>query len=181
MATAGTIQLAPDSTGKIIDTSELTVSAKVVERQNCAIADPTTAAAIAAVMNSAPAGTEYGVNVRQTGAPPLPTAASKYKARDLAGTVQTVKGSAGTLFVLSVINTSGASAYVQVFDALSGNVTLGTTTPDVEILVAAGAQVSLVLPMIGAAFATAITVASTTAEKGNTGSAAGVEVFALFA
>jgi hypothetical protein len=60
----GSVRVAPDSTGKIIDTSELTVSAQTVERQRVNIADPAVAAAIAVIMNSVPAGTEYGLVVR---------------------------------------------------------------------------------------------------------------------
>jgi hypothetical protein len=58
------VQVLPDSTGKKVDTSSLTVGANTVERQRMNMADPTTAAAIAAVMNSLPAGTEYGLVVR---------------------------------------------------------------------------------------------------------------------
>jgi hypothetical protein len=45
----GFIQVPTDSTGKIVDTSELTVSAKTVERQRIVVADPTTAANLATV------------------------------------------------------------------------------------------------------------------------------------
>lgn len=60
----GIVVVAPDSTGKKIDTSELTVGANTVERQRIVVADPATAAAVAAVMNSSPAGTEYGAVTR---------------------------------------------------------------------------------------------------------------------
>ena len=45
----GIVQLQADSTGKKVDTSELTVGANTVERQRINIADPASAAAIAAV------------------------------------------------------------------------------------------------------------------------------------
>ena len=60
----GIVQVAPDSTGKKIDSSEITVGANTVERQRINIADPTTAAAIASILNSAPAGTEYALLTR---------------------------------------------------------------------------------------------------------------------
>ena len=47
--TDGVVQLQPNSTGAKIDTSELTVGANLVERQRINIADPASAAAIAAV------------------------------------------------------------------------------------------------------------------------------------
>ena len=58
------VQVAPDSTGKKVDVSQLTVSAQTVERQRMVIADDATAAALAAVLNTAPVGTEYGLVVR---------------------------------------------------------------------------------------------------------------------
>ena len=60
----GTVQLAADSTGKKVDTSELTVGANTVERQRIVIADDSVAAALAKIINSAPAGTEYALVVR---------------------------------------------------------------------------------------------------------------------
>jgi hypothetical protein len=60
----GTVQVAPDSTGKKVDTSELTVGANTVERQRIVIADDATAAALAAVKNTSPSGSEYGVVAR---------------------------------------------------------------------------------------------------------------------
>jgi hypothetical protein len=48
----GIVQVAPDSTGKKVDTSEITVGANTVERQRINIADPVTAANIAIVSTS---------------------------------------------------------------------------------------------------------------------------------
>ena len=45
----GIVQLQPDSTGKKVDTSELTVGANVVERQRVVVASDTGATAIASV------------------------------------------------------------------------------------------------------------------------------------
>src|ERR1700682_2999817 len=45
----GVVVVAPDSTGKKIDNSEITVGANTVERQRINIADPTSATAIATV------------------------------------------------------------------------------------------------------------------------------------
>jgi len=67
----GVVQVAVDSTGKKIDTSKITVGANTVERQRIVVADPTTAAAMAAVTNVAPANTTYALVTRQVRAPLL--------------------------------------------------------------------------------------------------------------
>lgn len=58
------VQVPPDSTGKKVDTSELTVSGSTVERQRLVVADPAAAAALAAVRNVPPGGADYGVITR---------------------------------------------------------------------------------------------------------------------
>jgi hypothetical protein len=55
----GLVQVAPDSTGKKVDASELTVGTNTVERQRIVIADPATATALAPVS----ATTGLSVNV----------------------------------------------------------------------------------------------------------------------
>lgn len=60
----GIVQVPVDSTGKKIDTSELTVGSNTVERQRMVIADPTDAAGLADVANTTLVGTEYGLVVR---------------------------------------------------------------------------------------------------------------------
>lgn len=61
------VQVAPNSTGEKIDGDELTVGANTVFRQRIAMADPTTAAALAKVQNAQPADTDYGLTVRPAG------------------------------------------------------------------------------------------------------------------
>jgi hypothetical protein len=58
----GIIQVDPDSTGKKVDTEQLTVGANTVERQRGQVAGAL-AAEIAAVLNANPT-TEYGLVVR---------------------------------------------------------------------------------------------------------------------
>ena len=59
--TDGFIQLPVDSSGKKLVTADLGASG---HRQQIVVADPTTLAAEAAVINGSPAGTEYGLMVR---------------------------------------------------------------------------------------------------------------------
>jgi hypothetical protein len=57
------IQVPVDSTGKKVDTSELTVGVNTVERQRIVLSDDAAAAGLAAVVNAAPT-TEYGLVTR---------------------------------------------------------------------------------------------------------------------
>lgn len=101
--------------------------------------------------------------------------------RNLAGTVTAIKAGAGELHSILILNDQAAlKTYVQVFNVAAGSVTLGTTVPDMEFLVPAQTQVNVTLHTTGARFSSAISVAATTAEYGNTGSAAGVHVFAQY-
>lgn len=102
---------------------------------------------------------------------------SKGKARNLDETVTAIKASAGTLYALTVVNAQSAKAFVQIFDAATGSVTLGTTSPDWEIEVPANDMRMLEIPAFGFPFGTAISIASTTAEKGSAGSSDGVMAF----
>lgn len=65
--TDGIVQVAPDSTGKKVDASELTVGANTVERQRIVLASDGTAAGLADVTNAQPASTAYGLPVRPVG------------------------------------------------------------------------------------------------------------------
>jgi hypothetical protein len=102
------------------------------------------------------------------------TPATKSKQRNLGALVQ-IKSTPGAIKAIHVENTQAATAaWIQVFDALNANITLGTTTPDLEKLVAAVSSADFVIPTDGIDFTTAIAIASTTAEGGGSTSAAGV-------
>jgi hypothetical protein len=60
----GIIQVPPDSTGKLVDTSEITVAGQSVERQRIVIASNTGSATFATILSSGPVGTEGGLVVR---------------------------------------------------------------------------------------------------------------------
>lgn len=104
---------------------------------------------------------------------------TKLKIRNLNATVQAVKAGPGVLYGIFVTNVSGATCYVQIFDVAAASVTLGTTTPDIEITLAT-AQSQFFPFGPGAGFGTAIAIASTTTEAGAVGSANGVHVSPLF-
>lgn len=58
------VQIAPDGSGKLIDTSSLSTGAGTVQRQRVALGDPSTGAALAAVKNSSAGGSDYGLVTR---------------------------------------------------------------------------------------------------------------------
>jgi len=165
------------NTGKKVDVSELTVGANTVERQRNCIGDPTSATGLMAVKAASTPAALTDCAAVVTLSPN--SAVAKFKARDLNDTQVNVKGTPGTLFGVQIINRSGADCFVQVFDAAAG-VTLGTEDPVMEFHVPAGQSLYPPLPGRGIAFATGIRVASTTGEKGATGSAAGVQFFAQY-
>jgi hypothetical protein len=74
----GFVQVAPDSTGKKIDNTELTVGANTVERQRVNIADPTSATAIAGVTAGGALKTDASATTQpiSAGSLPLPTGAA---------------------------------------------------------------------------------------------------------
>ena len=53
-------------------------------------------------------------------------------------TAQTMKAGMGRLHFLEVSNINAADAYLQLFDVLAANVTVGTTTPKMTLLVPKG-------------------------------------------
>jgi hypothetical protein len=100
---------------------------------------------------------------------------------NLAGTVTAIKASAGQLYNIQVSNTQAATAcYIQLFNTATGSVTLGTTSPVSEYFVPASTTIQIPYGDIGNAYGTAISIASTTTDKGATGSASGVIVSGSF-
>lgn len=85
-----------------------------------------------------------------------------------------IKGSAGTLYWLHVINTTAAKAYLHLYNATTASVTPGTTTPDLTFAIPTqgdtnGAGFAIPLGPTGQAFSTAITLVCTTTLDGSTG------------
>ena len=67
-------------------------------------------------------------------------------------------------------NDDGAEAFIQLFDALAANITVGTTVPDIVIRLAADSF--LAVDCIDMKFSTALTFVVTTTAEGNTGGSA---------
>lgn len=85
----------------------------------------------------------------------------------VAAAATAVKTSAGQLYGWHIFNSNTSTIYVQIFNALTSGVTLGTTAPVLSIGVPAGAAVDFEQAN-GIAFATAISVACTTTRQGST-------------
>jgi len=104
--------------------------------------------------------------------------ATMQQTRDLAAAKPQVWTGEGTLLGIQVCNNQAAAVFIQLFDALAANVTLATTNPDWEFSVPASTSTTTVaLPPCGLRLKNGLVAASTTTEKGLTGSAAGVQVF----
>lgn len=82
--------------------------------------------------------------------------------------IEVTDNSNALIYSITLLNTTAALAYFQVFDADSANVTVGTTTPTFVIGVAASGTVHCVFPK-PIRFTTGFTIASTTARADATG------------
>lgn len=86
-------------------------------------------------------------------------------------TVVAVKGSSGVLYTLELDNTANGSAtYFKLFNVAAGSVLLGTTDPDLTILVPASVKITMVFPD-GLTFGTAIALASVTGKASSSNTA----------
>jgi hypothetical protein len=86
----------------------------------------------------------------------------------IGATKTTIKGSAGNLYGWYLYNPNSSVAYCQIFNATTGSVTLGTTTPDLALAIPATSGANLEVSN-GLTFATAISFACTTTRTGSTG------------
>jgi hypothetical protein len=101
---------------------------------------------------------------------PAITEASIYSA-SVTGTVLDVTTNANSLiYTIHMLNTTGAAAYLQVFNKQSGNVTLGTTVADYVFGLSANGMASIVLPK-PKRHTVGFSVAGTTTSTGLTGAA----------
>lgn len=91
---------------------------------------------------------------------------------DTLGAAVLVRGGPVILTAIRAINTTGADAYVQIFDvAAAASITLGTTVPDWVVLSDFGAGLVSVgdgLPTEGLVLHNGLVAASTTTPLGNT-------------
>lgn len=111
-----------------------------------------------------------------------PSGLSRYHNTDSNATKSGVKASSGALYSIIVDNTANAAVtYLKLYDAASGDVTVGTTAPDWIFKIPASTKLTIVLPET-IAFGTALTEASVTAggTAGSTGPTSDVPVTILY-
>jgi hypothetical protein len=89
----------------------------------------------------------------------------------LINAVQAIKTSGGQLGFMQCDNIGNAFAYVQVFNASTGSVTLGVTPPTQTLPIPAALSNGFTLNLVGLQYSTAISVAATSTDNG--GSAPG--------
>jgi len=95
------------------------------------------------------------------------------------GTVQQISPNQALIYSMKLVNTTGSTAYLQIFGKPSADVTLGSTVADAMIRLAANE--SLVVPMpipLKISDATGLSVAGTTTPTG--ASAATISVTAFY-
>lgn len=84
---------------------------------------------------------------------------------------EVTSGSANVQFMV-LYNTTGSVAYLQIFALPSSGVTVGTTTPDYVVPVAASSHLTVPIPNNGWFLGgTGFTIASTTTRGGSTNAA----------
>lgn len=91
-----------------------------------------------------------------------------------------LSGGPCTLYRLDMHNASSAVAYLQVFDALVANVTLGSTFPTLQFLLPIGTTSIDFTGMGGVPFTTELVCAPTTASEGSSIVATGISLNAEF-
>lgn len=100
-------------------------------------------------------------------------------------TKSVVKAAEGHLYDLEVSNPTNADAFIQIFDALTGAVTVGTTTPTLSLLVPAGngtirGAMDKHFGEEGLVFTSGIVYACTTTPTGSTAPSSALNVNALW-
>lgn len=110
-----------------------------------------------------------------SGTVPTPSATSTgltpYNNTALSSTKQTVKASTGNLYGYHIFNPGTATVYIQVFNKLAANVTVGTTVPDWVYAIPATATSPAGLDgmfAIPITFSIGMVIAATTTSTGST-------------
>ena len=94
--------------------------------------------------------------------------------RNLNATVINATNGVSETTLIVATNTSGVLTFIQVFDAVAADVTLGTTRPVLSAPVANNTMETLYFGPIGWYIGTRLSAAATTTVEGSTGAADGV-------
>lgn len=145
---------------------------------NSAVTQPISAASAIPVSDNSGSLTvdaPVGTPVFTTPTPSTTGGWSKVKYAAQTTTKQAVKASAGTFGGYYVYNPNATVAYIQVFDAASASVTVGTTAPDMIFGIPATGAANLEITN-GVNMATAITLVCTTTATGSTAPGTGLDL-----
>ena len=93
---------------------------------------------------------------------------TSFLANGLSTSVVTISSSPRVLALVDCYNPNASPVYIQIFNAASGSVTLGATTPTLSVPIGAGNTGGFAMQTSGIAFSTAISVAATTTARGAT-------------
>jgi hypothetical protein len=111
-----------------------------------------------------------------------PSGLKKFRETDLAETKVAIDATSGTLHTIVVDNTANAAVtYLKLWNAASGDVTVGTTAPDWVFQISASVKKTIVFHD-GEAYATALTAAcvTTAGTAGTTGPTSNVIVEIIY-
>jgi hypothetical protein len=147
------VQVAPDSTGKKVQTYENVVGSDTVEAQ--AIVPVNSSGAPYTTANPIPTGVVLGTLAGATRVNSTAYEASRV-----------LKASAGTLISLLGRNNSGSDQYIQLFD--STTVPSNGATPVYFFTAFAGSDFSMDLPVTGCPFTTGIAVCNSSTDTTKT-------------
>jgi hypothetical protein len=143
------VRVPPDSTGKKIDTTELTVGGDVVERQRIVIGDNTHTSTFATVLGSDPTGTEVALVVRN-----IPSGTQNISGQLSIGpgtsNIGTINGISATVSVVLVAGNSNIGA-----------VSLGAGTSNIGFINNISATVNVLLAAGSANFGTLNNISAT--------------------
>ena len=105
-----------------------------------------------------------------------------YFSTTVTNSVQAIAGAGGRqIFGYDLYNNNSAQAYVQIFNQIAANVVLGTTVPDLVIVLPANGGRNVSYQMRGISFSNALSVAVTSTRTGSSAmsNAADVSIFYL--
>ena len=97
---------------------------------------------------------------------------TSFLANGLSTTVVTISSSPRVLALVDCYNPNASPVYIQIFNAASGSVTLGTTAPALSVPIGAGNTGGFAMQTSGINFSNALSVAATTTAQGSTAPAA---------
>ena len=111
---------------------------------------------------------------------PWDAGATPFLNTSVSNTAIAVDANGGVLYSLVVYNPNASVEWVQLFNAATANVTVGTTTPVASYPVAASGSTVVLINDIGIGFSAAISIATTTTATGGTAPGSALTVNASY-